>query len=568
MLVSRSSLVVLLAVAILGAACDEPTGPGPGGIEVQVDETGADAPGRGYASTVDNRSAKPLDFRLLTTFTSIAPGVHSVRLEGLAPNCAVVGENPRSVEVVGGRTALVLFTVACVRNVGTVRVTTVTTGSDQDMNGYVAFVTGWMRGAIGPNGTIPITNVPVGDHVISLGDVAPNCTVGPPVFIEVDVAFGDTVDVSFDVACVASGTLEVTVRTSGHDVDPDGYLLETRAASLGFAGSRGAAVNGTITFASLPPAADYRVTLLGTTVNCRVVEVDPSVAVVTAGNTTIVEVDVACSAFPRLAFMRSNDIYVIAANGTGLTRLTTDLGFDSDPTWSSTGRIAFMSQRAGDTDIYIMNEDGTNERRLTTTAGIDDAPSWSPDGTRIVFRSSRDVNAEIYAMNADGTAATRLTNHPAEDVQPAWSSTGRIAFISDRDHPSGEIYVMNEDGSNVVRLTRNVEKETTPAWSPDGSMIAFTRPEECSSYYYYGYTCGSALFVMNADGWNERQLMTGTGSRVVATDPSWSPTGTAIAFTRVECPYYCGPESVYTVDLHGSPPTLVTNGGANAAWKP
>jgi TolB protein len=167
-------------------------------------------------------------------------------------------------------------------------------------------------------------------------------------------------------------------------------------------------------------------------------------------------------------------------------------------------------------------------------------------------------------VDADGTGATRLTNNLADDRQPAWSSTGKIAFVSDRDHPSGEIYVMNEDGSNVARLTRNFEAEASPAWSPDGSRIAFTRPEGCFYYYY----CGWNLFVINADGTNERQLTTGSGANLQSTDPSWAPMGNAIAFTRVTCPYYCEPASVYVVDLQGTQLTLVTTGGANPAWKP
>jgi TolB protein len=567
MRVPRTNLpVALLGVAILGIACDELTAPAFGHLDVQVDETGADVPGGGYVAAVDNGSPQTLDPpSLLTRFTSVPAGVHTVRLDGLAPHCAVVGENPRTVEVVGGRLEAVLFSVSCVRHAGTVRVTTVTTGSDQDVNGYGALVNGFMRAVVGPNATIAIADVPVGEQVISLGDVAPNCAVDLPIFVEVDVAFRDTVEVSFHVQCVISGTLEVTVRTTGDDVDPDGYLLEVHAASLGLAKSMGAAANGTVAFASLPTAADYRVTVRDMTENCDVVEVDPSVAVVTAGGTTIVEVDVACSALPRLALTRSNDIYAIAANGAGLTRLTTDPGLDSDPAWSSTGQIAFTSQRSGATAIYVINEDGTNERRITASINTDEAPSWSPDGGKIVFRSSRDANAEIYVMNADGTGATRLTNNPADDRQPAWSSAGKIAFLSDRDDPSGEIYVMNEDGSNVVRLTHNLEVEANPAWSPDGSMIAFSRLGDCS---YYWYACSSSLFVMNADGTNERELATGTGTNLQSTDPSWSPMGNAIAFTRMACPYYCEPAAVYVIDLQGSQVTLIASESANPTWKP
>jgi hypothetical protein len=562
-----SSPVVLLAIAVIATACDEPTGPTPGEIEVQVAETGADLQRRGYASVVDNGSPQTIGSpSLLTRFTNIAPGSHSVRLEGLAPHCAVVGQNPMTVEVVSGRTAIVRFDVACVLNAGSVQLTTVTTGSDQDADGYLALINGATRGAIGPSATVALIDVPVGDHVISLGGVASNCTVAAPMFVEVNVAFRDTADVWFTVQCVTSGRLEVTVITTGDDVDPDGYVLDVLAPTIGFATSRETATNGTVTFESLTPAADYQITLRGMRENCKLGTVNPAVAVVTGGGMTTVTVNVACAAIPRLAFERNNDIYVIASNGTALARLTTDPGFDSEPAWSPTGRIAFTSGRHGAGDIYVINEDGTNELRLTTSAGDDDGPSWSPDGTQIVFRSSRDGNAEIYVMNADGTDVRRLTSNPAVDQQPAWSSTGKIAFVSDRDHASGEIYVMNEDGSNVVKLTHNLEVDSSPAWSPDGSVIAFGRPDPC--YFYYGYYCGWNLFVMNGDGTTERRLATATGIDLQGNHPAWSPTGTAIAFTLVACPFYCDPPAVYLADLKGGQPTLVASDGANPVWKP
>ena len=41
--------------------------------------------------------------------------------------------------------------------------------------------------------------------------------------------------------------------------------------------------------------------------------------------------------------------------------------------------------------------------RLTNNAAFDIEPSWSPDGTKIAFASDRDGNSEIYVMNADGS---------------------------------------------------------------------------------------------------------------------------------------------------------------------
>ena len=115
-----------------------------------------------------------------------------------------------------------------------------------------------------------------------------------------------------------------------------------------------------------------------------------------------------------------SDIYTINADGSGLTQLTT-AGTNSGPTWSPDGsRIAFVSLRDGNTEIYVMNADGTNHLRLTSNEASDRRPRWSPDGRMIVFESTRDGNSDIYVMKADGTAQTRLTDHAAPDINPAW----------------------------------------------------------------------------------------------------------------------------------------------------
>jgi len=85
------------------------------------------------------------------------------------------------------------------------------------------------------------------------------------------------------------------------------------------------------------------------------------------------------------------------------------------------GLIAFSSQRDGYNEIYVMNADGSGLTNLTNNSADDWSPAWSADGAKIAFSSDRDGNAEIYVMNADGSGQTRLTNNSADDWSPAWS---------------------------------------------------------------------------------------------------------------------------------------------------
>ena len=102
-----------------------------------------------------------------------------------------------------------------------------------------------------------------------------------------------------------------------------------------------------------------------------------------------------------------------------------------------------------------MKADGSGLRNLTPKpVGAYAAPAWSPDGRKLAFVSDRDGNSEVYVMNANGSGQRNLTRNPAFDADPAWSPDGRkIAFVSNRDGSYG-VYVMNADGSGQRRLAQ------------------------------------------------------------------------------------------------------------------
>ena len=328
---------------------------------------------------------------------------------------------------------------------------------------------------------------------------------------------------------------------------------------------------------------------------------------------------------PKIAFasVRDNgnhDIYVMDADGSNETRLTTSLAYDDQPVWSPDGSmLAFMSDRDGNFEIYsmpgvggtpirltnnpaadgfpayspdgariafvrgdlrnpstfeiwVMNADGSNQVRLTNDSVIDGVPSWSPDGTRIVFMSGGasvyDPNSfEIYWINADGTDRIRLTNNNVVDGQPSFSPDGmKVLFASgDALNPNGiEIYVMDPLGSNRVQLTNNTVMDAFPVWSPDGNSIIFARGSIADEK-------NVELFIMNRDGSNQTQL---THNAALDWFPAWQRIQPPPTTIQLSASTYGGSEgsasATFTVTRSGNLASAATvryatsdNAGAN-----
>src|SRR5258705_8765603 len=93
---------------------------------------------------------------------------------------------------------------------------------------------------------------------------------------------------------------------------------------------------------------------------------------------------VASAAFPgtngKIVFTSPRDpgnnhhVYVMDPDGSHQAPLTVGDFIDSEPAWSPDGkRIAFRSNRDdGNGDIFVMNADGSGVTRLTVNTGVDD----------------------------------------------------------------------------------------------------------------------------------------------------------------------------------------------------
>ena len=86
-------------------------------------------------------------------------------------------------------------------------------------------------------------------------------------------------------------------------------------------------------------------------------------------------------------------------------------------------RIAYFGSDGPSIDLYVIGADGSGETRLTSgVIGTQHAgPAFSPDGTRVAFLSTRDGNFDIYVMAVDGSGQTNATRLASGDSDPDWA---------------------------------------------------------------------------------------------------------------------------------------------------
>ncbi|MGC9358252.1 MAG: protein kinase domain-containing protein [Anaerolineae bacterium] len=246
----------------------------------------------------------------------------------------------------------------------------------------------------------------------------------------------------------------------------------------------------------------------------------------------------------RIVFTRNppNDrgqaeIYLRDLETNELLRLTNNDVSDWIPEWSWDGTlITFGSYQAGNHDVWIMRGDGSNQRAAITLDAWDDYPVWSPDDSLIAFVSTGmtagQPNSEIYVSNLAGDI-WRATTNTGRDEWPDWAPDGRwLACSSDRDG-NMEIYLFTFDGEEIIQWTDTSIYEEQPTWSPNGEWIAFIRKERDTN--------GDGnltrrddgdfgdVWVGRRDGSEFRQLTSGH----LDADPTWSPDGRYLVFTRV-----------------------------------
>ena len=189
----------------------------------------------------------------------------------------------------------------------------------------------------------------------------------------------------------------------------------------------------------------------------------------------------------------NGDLYVVNADGTGLTRLTDDPGWEQHPSWSAKNEqmgshIAYAvlppgSDSRSDATVWMMFADGS--RKWQPNAAVKGAwPAFThftrPDaGISIAVGRYRKqaAGSDISLILVGWSGLPQATRGAYHDQSPTWAAGSDILFLRrPSELGAGDVFEVKNtlEGSephNLVQLTksRNVGEF---ALSPDGKVMA------------------------------------------------------------------------------------------------
>lgn len=235
-------------------------------------------------------------------------------------------------------------------------------------------------------------------------------------------------------------------------------------------------------------------------------------------------------------------------------------------TWSPDGAALYYTSDAGDSgtdEIFRIPAAGGQPTQISTNpAGERPEPKsnieLSRDGKTIFYTTAQYFQniEDIYRLPATGGPATRLTfNDAIIETEPRISPDGKTLAYFARTSRGTKIHLLDLQTTPAwPRLfdSSSTRFERNPSWSPDGKMLAFTRDGD--------------IWLREVSGGEARRLVPEEYPRGNAS-PVWSPDGRKVAFTNGSS----GFDQIGIIELATGKVTPLTYGPydhGDVAWSP
>lgn len=299
----------------------------------------------------------------------------------------------------------------------------------------------------------------------------------------------------------------------------------------------------------------------------------------------------------------NNEIYVMNADGSDLTRLTKTAGSEQGAVWIDNGeRIAFTADKDGKPQMYVMNADGSGRKAVSDLENGVAGFVVSPDGKKVVMissvkytRTAADVYPDLpqatgriiddlmykhwdewvteiphpFLGDFDGNAVTNIkdimADEPYESPMKPWGGIESFAWSPDSKQlvyvsrkktgleyaisTNSDLYRYDIESGKTENLTEGMMGyDTNPAYSPDGQYLAWLSME------HDGFESDkNRIFVLNLKSGEKTDLTTDWD--YTADQIAWRPDSKGLIFVAP----YQGCTPVFSIDVASKEVKMVTD---------
>ena len=245
-------------------------------------------------------------------------------------------------------------------------------------------------------------------------------------------------------------------------------------------------------------------------------------------------------------------------------------GSESDINFSPDGKeICFaavtdkMEAISTNADLFIVSVAGGEIKRITTQPGFDGEPTYSPDGKYIAYHAQLTPGYEsdrwrmmLYDRQT-GKIENLSENFDRSADEMAWSSDSKKIFFTAENETQKPVYAMAAIAGAQPRIVTDGYNSAI-SFSRDGKTMAFERTS---------LTVPAEVFVSSTDGFKARQL-THHNDSILATlemnppETFWfdGAEGTKVQAMLIRPPKFDGAKKYpLLVLLHGGPQTMWPN---------
>ena len=205
------------------------------------------------------------------------------------------------------------------------------------------------------------------------------------------------------------GALELTMRTTGHDFDPDGYSVTVDGGS-----PLAVPTNGSASIPDLA-AGPHTVTLTGLAGNCALTTPAPLEVTVPGAAGAVATVEITCTAIYTLAYRGELGVELTDAGGTVHRTLLPNGNINWQDTgplaWSPDGRLLAVSRNDLIRRVWLANLDDGSTNQFSSVGDLiiwHLAGVWSPDGRELLLDISSGGN----------TSHSSLIRYPLDESYP------------------------------------------------------------------------------------------------------------------------------------------------------